>query len=86
MKQDPVLVDPDGHHPYAKERALDAGLSGEVADLCERIVMAERAVRLTPGDEVAMAEYEAAVAAAQAYNGPRRATGVAVGGDAVRVG
>ena len=67
-----VLDDPDGHFPYARERAEQAGTPAEVADWCERVVHAQDAARRDPSPETAQALQDV-MRAAQEFNRHRRA-------------
>ena len=68
---DEILDDPDGHYPYATDRAVQAGVPAEVAEWCERVVAAQEAARRDPSPETAQALQDV-MRAAQEFNRHRR--------------
>ncbi len=72
LEADAVVGDPDGHFPYRRQDAIDAGVSPEMAELSERVVLADEARRRDPSEENERA-YADAVFEAQRAASQRRA-------------
>lgn len=89
LEAEAVVGDPDGHFPYRRQDAIDAGLSAEMAELSERVVLADEARRRDPSEAneraYADAVFEAQRAASQRRPVPETHEEYGVDDDGFRV-